>query len=209
MARVTSAVLRAFEDNELNYIGFILQKILLLVFILVAFISRRDWLGSLSRTCSRISCCGAFYHIVVSKFYTRSKLQDRSALWKALLLSALPMGGGVMLRQLALQIDILVLTWMTNMTTVGLFSGPYRLSMALRTIPQTLSLPLYPLYSRTAHFSPARFGDVYRQSLKFFTLVSIPFAAFFIAWAQPILTLGAGSEILARSPRDASCSVSV
>src|SRR2546423_13857241 len=30
-----SAVLRAFEDNELNYLGFILQKILLLVFILV------------------------------------------------------------------------------------------------------------------------------------------------------------------------------
>src|SRR5450432_1686130 len=30
-----SAVLRAFEDNELNYLGFILQKILLLAFILV------------------------------------------------------------------------------------------------------------------------------------------------------------------------------
>ena len=31
-----SAVLRAFEDNELNYLGFILQKILLLSFILHA-----------------------------------------------------------------------------------------------------------------------------------------------------------------------------
>ena len=30
-----SAVLRAFEDNELNYLGFILQKILLFAFILV------------------------------------------------------------------------------------------------------------------------------------------------------------------------------
>ena len=60
-----------------------------------------------------------------------------------------------MLRQLALHIDIFVLGLMTkNMTTVGLFGGPYRLSWSLRTIPQTLSLPLYPLYSRTAHFSP-------------------------------------------------------
>ena len=72
-----------------------------------------------------------------------------------------------MLRQLAMQIDIFVLGLMTNMQTVGLFGGPYRLSWSLRIIPQTLSLPLYPLYSRTAHFSPSRFGDVYRQSLKF------------------------------------------
>ena len=71
------------------------------------------------------------------------------------------------------------------MTTVGLFGGPYRLSWSLRIIPQTLSLPLYPLYSLTAHFSPSRFGDVYRQSLKFLLFFSIPFAAFFIAWSKP------------------------
>jgi O-antigen/teichoic acid export membrane protein len=110
------------------------------------------------------------------------------------------MGGGVMLRQLALQLDILVLTWMTNMTTVGLFSGPYRLSMALRIVPQTLALPIYPLYSRTAHLSPGRFGEVYRQSLKFFIIFSIPFASFFIAWAQPILLLALGKKFLPALP---------
>ena len=46
-----------------------------------------------------------------------------------------------MLRQLALQLDILILTWMTNLTTVGLFSGPYRISMALRMIPQNSCAP--------------------------------------------------------------------
>jgi hypothetical protein len=40
-----SAVLRAFEDNELNYIGFILQKILLLVFILVAIYLKTGLVG--------------------------------------------------------------------------------------------------------------------------------------------------------------------
>ncbi len=106
-----------------------------------------------------------------------------------------------MLRQLALHIDIFVLGLMTkNMTTVGLFGGPYRLSWSLRTIPQTLSLPLYPLYSRTAHFSPNRFGDVYRQSLKFFTLISVPFAVFFMAWSKPLLTLALGARFLPALP---------
>ena len=133
-------------------------------------------------------------------FYTKVKLQVDLPLWKELFFSAMPMGGGVMLRQLAMQIDIFVLGLMTNMQTVGLFGGPYRLSWSLRTIPQTLSLPLYPLYSRTAHFSPSRFGDVYRQSLKFFTLLSVPFAAFFVAWSRPLLTLALGAKFLPALP---------
>jgi O-antigen/teichoic acid export membrane protein len=121
-------------------------------------------------------------------------------LWKSLMIAALPMGGGVMLRQLALQLDILILTWMTNLTTVGLFSGPYRISMALRVIPQTLSLPLYPLYSRTAHLSPERFREAYQWSMKFFALISIPFAAFFVAWSKPILRLALGDKFLPALP---------
>jgi len=105
-----------------------------------------------------------------------------------------------MLRQLALQLDILVLTWMTNLTTVGLFSGPYRISMGLRVIPQTLSLPLFPLYSRTAHLSPVRFTEAYRWSMKFFALISYPIAAFFLAWSKPILRIALGQKYLAAIP---------
>ena len=142
-----------------------------------------------------------FYHILVSRFYAKVKLQVDLPLWKELFLTALPMGGGVMLRQLALNIDIFILGIMTkNMTNVGLFGGPYRLSWSLRMIPQTLALPLYPLYSRTAHFSPARFGEVYRQSLKFFTLISVPAATFFIAWSKPLLTLALGNRFLPALP---------
>ena len=106
-----------------------------------------------------------------------------------------------MLRQLAFNIDIFVFGHNDqNMTTVGLFSGPYSLSWSLRTIPQNLALPLYPLYSRTAHFSPERFREVYRQSLKFFTLISVPIAAFFIAWSKPILPSALGQRFLPALP---------
>jgi O-antigen/teichoic acid export membrane protein len=195
-----SAVLRAFEDNELNYLAFILQKILLLCFILVMLHFRTGMVGFVSAHLLSNIFMWTFYHFLVSKFYTKVKLKIDLPLWKELFFSAVPMGGGVMLRQLAMQIDIFVLGLMTSMQTVGLFSGPYRLSWSLRTIPQTLSLPLYPLYSRTAHFSPSRFGDVYRQSLKFFTLLSVPFAVFFVAWSKPLLTLALGARFLPALP---------
>lgn len=195
-----SAVLRAFEDNELNYVGFILQKILLLVFILVTIHFHMGLIGFVSAHLLSNVLLWYYYHLIVSHFYARIPFRIDVPLWKSLMISALPMGGGVMLRQLALQLDILVLTWMTNLTTVGLFSGPYRISMALRIIPQTLSLPLYPLYSRTAHLSPARFTEAYQQSLKFFALISIPFAAFFISWSKPILRLALGEKFLPALP---------
>jgi len=191
-----SAVLRAFEDNELNYLGFILQKILLLAFILVMLHFKTGLVGFVIAHLVSNVLLWNFYHLLVSRFYTKVKLRVDLPLWKELFFSAVPMGGGVMLRQLAMQIDIFVLGLMTNMSTVGLFGGPYRLSWSLRTIPQTLSLPLYPLYSRTAHFSPSLFGDVYRQSLKFFTLISVPFAVIFVAWSKPVLTLALGARFL-------------
>ncbi|MGI8890096.1 MAG: flippase [Chthoniobacterales bacterium] len=195
-----SAVLRAFEDNELNYIGFILQKVLLLVFILAMLHFRTGMVGFVVAHFTSNLILWFFYHIIVGKFYTKVKLRVDLPLWKELFFSSVPMGGGVMLRQLAMQIDIFVLGLMTNMQTVGLFGGPYRLSWSLRTIPQTLSLPLYPLYSRTAHFTPSRFGDVYRQSLKFFTILSVPFAVFFVAWSKQLLTLALGARFLPALP---------
>jgi len=195
-----SAVLRAFEDNELNNLGFVLQKLLLLGFIVVTMKLKMGLIGFVIAHLASNVLLWNFYHIVVSRLYARIPLRIDVPLWKSLLAAALPMGGGVMLRQLALQLDILILTWMTNLTTVGLFSGPYRISMALRVIPQTLSLPLYPLYSRTAHLSPARFREAYQWSMKFFALISIPFAASFIAWSKPILRLALGAKFLPALP---------
>src|SRR5207253_2137914 len=194
------AVLRAFEDNELNYLGFVLHKVLLLGFIVVTIKLKMGLIGFVLAHLASNVLLWNFYHIVVSRLYARIPVHIDVPLWKSLLTAALPMRGGVMLRQLALQLDILILTWMTNLTTVGLFSGPYRISMALRVIPQTLSLPLYPLYSRTAHLSPARFKEAYQWSVKFFALSSIPLAAFFIAWSKPILRLALGAKFLPALP---------
>jgi O-antigen/teichoic acid export membrane protein len=195
-----SAVLRAFEDNELNYLGYVLHKILLLGLILLAIRFDTGLVGFVSAHLVSNLLLWYFYHILVSHFYARIRLRIDVLLWKSLMIAALPMGGGVMLRQLALQLDILILAWMTNLTTVGLFSGPYRISMALRVIPQTLSLPLYPLYSRTAHLSPERFREAYQWSMKFFALISIPFAAFLMAWSKPILGLALGAKFLPALP---------
>ena len=192
--------MRAFDDNELNYLGFVLHKVLLLGLVFLVVKLHFGLLGFVIAHLISNLLLWNFYHIIVTRLYARIPLRFDVALWKSLLSAALPMGGGAMLRQLALQLDILVLAWMTNLTAVGLFSGPYRISMSLRVIPQTLSLPLFPLYSRTAHLSRSRFIEAYRWSTKFFALISYPIAVFFLAWSKPILQLALGPKYLPAIP---------
>src|SRR5207237_3532218 len=68
-----SAVLRAFEDNELNYLGFILQKILLFALILIMLHFRTGLIGFVFAHLLSNVLLWNFYHILVSRFYTTVK----------------------------------------------------------------------------------------------------------------------------------------
>jgi len=195
-----AAILRAFEDYELDRLGFVLQKVFLLGFIVLGIKLQLGLIGFVSAHLLAYVLLWKYCQFLVGRFYARIPLYFNVPLWKTLITSSLPLGAGAMLRSLALQLDVLVLSWLSNLTTVGLFSGPYRISMALRIIPQTLALPLFPLFSRTAHFSPTRFTKVYRLSVKFFLLISIPVAAFFAAWSEPILSMALGRKYLPAIP---------
>jgi len=111
-------------------------------------------------------------------------------------------GGATMLRLLSQQIDVVILTWLTNLQTVGLFSGPYRISLALRFIPQTMSIPLYPLYSRLAIRPDAKpqLQAAYERSVKFFLVTGCAVATVFVTCAAPLITLLLGAKYRAAAP---------
>jgi O-antigen/teichoic acid export membrane protein len=194
------AILRAYEDNELVQVGFVLHKLFLFVFVYIALSLNFALFGIVAAHLITNVLLWVFYELLVSHMYAKIPLRFDTGLWKKLLLDSVPLGGSVMLRQLTLQMDVLILTWLSNLTIVGLFSGPYRISMALRIIPQALSTPLFPLFSRTAHSSKERFTEVYRLSVKFFLIVSIPIAAFFVSWSGPILKAALGRKYLPAIP---------
>jgi O-antigen/teichoic acid export membrane protein len=71
-------------------------------------------------------------------------------LWKTLISEAIPLGGGLLLRQLGWQLDSLLLYWLADSYSAGLFAGPYRLLLAVRLLSMILVLPLYPGLVRSA-----------------------------------------------------------
>jgi O-antigen/teichoic acid export membrane protein len=196
------AVLRSQEDNELHSLGFLLHKV---IFCICVFAGLKSGLGLLGVVLAHLIpniFQREFYKYLVLHFYTRPKLSRDYAEWKYLLTHSLPVGGATMLRLLSQQIDVVILTWLTNLQTVGLFSGPYRISMALRFIPQTMSIPLYPLYSRLAIQPEAKpqLQAAYEQSVKFFLVSGCAVATVFVTCAAPLITLLLGAKYQAAAP---------
>jgi O-antigen/teichoic acid export membrane protein len=185
------AVLRAREDNELHALGSVLHKVVLLGALLVAL---RHGLGLgtvvAAYLVANVAQWWLFRRIVLSR-YARPHIRIDLQLWKYLIVSSVPTGAAVVVRLLAEQSDVLVLTWLGGLQAAGLFSGPYKLAAGLRFIPQSIAIALFPMYSRAAIAGGSRteFLEAYERGFKWFLLMAFP-AAMLLAAAPRTLTIG-------------------
>jgi O-antigen/teichoic acid export membrane protein len=190
------SALRSQEDNELHAIGFFVHKVL---FCLLIFLGLRLGFALvgvvMAHLIPNILLC-LYYRWMVVRKYARPKLRIDIPMWKYLLTNSIPVGGSTMVRLLAQQVDVMILSWLTTLQTVGLFSGPYRISMAMRFIPQTLAIPLYPMYSRLAVNQDAKpeLQIAYERTVKFFVWAGFPVAMLFLIFSSKLITLLLGAK---------------
>ena len=184
-----SAVLRALEDMEFNAIAFTLHKGLFAGFVAVSL--WRHW-GLWGVVNSYMAACLIFWFFnwqVVSRRITRVSPRIDLPLWKSMLSEAVPLGSGLVLRQFAWQADILILAWLVDATALGLFSGPYRILLGMRTISMAFALPLYPAMIRSALGTKEKFGEFYNRAMKWFCCLSVPGAVLFIVWPRLLINV--------------------
>ncbi len=201
-ATVYGSVLRSQEDNEWQALGFLLHKVLFCVCAVAGLASGLGLLGVVLAHLIPNLFQWLFSREVVKRRYGCPKLYTDIAEWKHLLLHSLPVGGATMLRLLGQQIDVFILTWLTDLRTVGLFSGPYRIAQALRFIPQTMALPLQPVYSRLAvqAESRAQLQAAYERSVKVFLVAGCAVATVFATCAAHSITLLLGPSFREAEP---------
>ncbi len=190
------SVLRAKEENELHAAGFLLHKVLFIILIAVGLKCRMALFGVVLAHLIPSLFQWGLYRWMVEKRYGHARLVRDVAMWKYLLTHSIPVGGATGLRLLSQQIDVFILKWMRDFTTVGLFSGPYRISMALRFIPQTMSLPLYPMFARMAHTPGGRpaLQVTYVRSVKFFLIIGLPVTILFAGLSHALIAILLGPK---------------
>jgi O-antigen/teichoic acid export membrane protein len=185
------ATLRSQEDNELQAIGFVLQKALLLAMIACLVVFGLTLRAIVLSHVIAYAFQWLFYRWLVIRRYARPEFHTDLVWWKYLVASSIPLGASGVIRLLAEQADIMILTWLTDVRMVALFSGPYKIAAGLRFIPQAMMLAAYPLYARAASSSGthAEFREAYERGLKGFLLLAFPVALIFLFYPGP-LTLG-------------------
>ena len=196
------SVLLAHEDNELQALGFIFHKFVLIAGVLVALEAGTGLAGVVIAHLLASIFQWSFYRWIVIGRYAIPRLAWNPVLWKRILVSSIPMGAANVVRLLAEQVDILILTGLTDLQAVGLFSGPYRMVAGLRFLPQAMVIALFPLYSRTAtgRGSKAEFLEIYERGVRGFLLLALPVGLVFIAAPVTLTTGLLGMRYLPAAP---------
>ena len=193
-----AAVLRAFEDMEFNSIGFTLHKAALLGFTFVSLQLHWGLWGLVFANLAANLLLWLYYAQIVGwRFQLWVSLKKDFQLWKIMIGEAIPLGGGLLLRQAGWQLDSLLLYWLADSYSVGLFGGPYRLLLAVRLLSMILVLPLYPGLVRQAKTSLPEFWSSYRQALKWLICLGAPGAVVFIFAPETVIRTLLGAKFLA------------
>jgi O-antigen/teichoic acid export membrane protein len=197
-----ASVLRSQEDNELQAVGYLFHKILFFILIYAGLKTGLALEGVVIAHLIPNVLLWAFYRWVVLRRYAHPDLRLDLRLWRYLLGNSIPIGGATMVRLLAQQVDVMILTWLSDLRTVGLFSGPYRISMALRFIPNTMAIPLYPVYSRLAKCAATKqeLHETYDRSVRFFVLIAFPVATLFLVWSDKLIMTMLGMQYRSAVP---------
>jgi O-antigen/teichoic acid export membrane protein len=193
-----AAVLRAFEDMEFSAIGFTLHKLVLLGFTIGALQLGFGLWGLVFANLTANLLLWLYYALVVGfRFRLWVSFRMDLGLWKAMIGEAIPLGGGLLLRQLGWQVDSLLLYWLTDSYSAGLFGGPYRLLLAARVVSMLLVLPLYPGFVRFAKDSLSEFWVAYGRALKVMICLSFPGAIVFVCGPEIVVRTVLGAKFLA------------
>jgi O-antigen/teichoic acid export membrane protein len=189
-----SSVFRAMEEMEYTGIGFVMHKVLLLISTVIVIYYRG---GLIEITLVNLICnlmLWAGYYVAIRIKYCRPRLIINVQAWRYFVLESLPIGIASILRKISLQVDVLILAAIASTSAVGLFSAPYKIIQATSLLPDTLTIALFPHFSRLAQCSYRELFHVYEKNLKFMCLLSVPIVVILSTLSQGIILLVYGER---------------
>jgi O-antigen/teichoic acid export membrane protein len=187
-----SSIFRAMEEMEYNAAGFVFHKILLLILTICAIRIRPGIIEITTANLLCNLCLWLFYYLIVRYKYHRPRIIVDLPAWRYLIREAIPIGIASVLRRISLQVDVLILTAIASTAAVGLFSASYRIIQTLSPLPETLTIALFPYFSRLAKCSYRELFEAYEKNLKFVYLLSVPAVVVLAVLSKEVILLTFG-----------------
>jgi len=194
LTQLCQSIFRAFEKMQYETIIVIGEKLLITiggVSILVAGYGLL-YFGSVFTFAGLISFVFAVIFLRLKFIPIKSKFDSKFV--KKLFKDSLPFGISMFLVTIYDKIDIVMLSVMTDMSTVGWYSTAYRLLAITSVIPVILVTSIFPRMSRKALENRDEVSEIFTRSFKYLFFLAIPFVSLGMLLGDEIILLVFGSQ---------------
>jgi O-antigen/teichoic acid export membrane protein len=193
---VNAAVLRAREDMGVVAIVNTTHKVLLLALVFTAIKLDVGMPGVAFVHLAANAALWAVTFIVVRTRYLAAPLRFLPSAWRYMMREALPLGGGMVLRKLAVHMNVFLLTILATAGTVGLFNAAYRLPQMIEIGSTALAGVLFPALSRLAVTSRDDFYALFAGGMQSLVLIGVGGAGWLVLAAGPVLNAADGDAFV-------------
>ncbi len=128
----------------------------------------------------------------LSKKYTKISIKFDSDYWKLFLKESAPMGVSAFVTFLYFKIDIILLSFFTTTSAVGIYSAAYKIIETLIFFPAMVIGLMFPLFSRYIFTDKKKFIKISNIILKMFTLIVVPLVISVVFLAPDIIAIVGG-----------------
>lgn len=111
------------------------------------------------------------------------------AMGKFLALESLPLGVASLLATFINRFDVILLSKLSGMEAVGIYSAPFRIVYFLNFIPQAIIASFYPMVSQYRQAEPNRVREIYQRTVELLAFLALPMAAGGSLLAPQIISL--------------------
>jgi O-antigen/teichoic acid export membrane protein len=186
---------RGLERFEFECLSKIVQSatLLLLVWFLVA--------GENPALQTAVGCLAASYLagatfclVAIAMKFPFGRVAFGAGILKNWFSESVPLGMGIMLRRMTLQIDHLLLAILQPLAILGLYNVALRPLGPLNLLPQALAAASFPFMARSAVENANAHKTAFTNSIRILAIVAIPVTVAMWLLAEPIVLLLAGQD---------------
>jgi O-antigen/teichoic acid export membrane protein len=187
-----TAVFNAHEHMEIPAMVSVIATMLRVGFSLGALAAGADvmiliWIYTLATALQ----FALLYWLLQARMRPDFKLDGR--FWKTLLKQAYPLALANLFSVIYFRIDTVMLASMSGESAVGLYNAAYRLLEFTIILPAYYCGAIFPVVSASYQSNPQRFLLIYRRSMKYMLMASLPLALGVSALARRFIDVLYGS----------------
>jgi O-antigen/teichoic acid export membrane protein len=139
-------------------------------------------------------------YIVVALRASPVQFRGSRSLWPALVRQGLPVGIGGLLTLGYGYIDQVIVFEVAGVRDAGLYGAVYRIYERIQFLPAAIMTTLFPLFVAARDTDPERVRRLFRTTVDYLMLTSLPALAITLAGAEPITRLLFGEDFVDAAP---------